>query len=127
MIHCDRVCNFGQWLNDEMRGRGWTMSELGRRSGYSHASISNVINGITKPSWDFSAAMAKAFDYAPPYVFRMAGLLPNPPATPLILELVELIEGMSEEGRALLLPILRVLVTGYPAIPEGKEDTHPTP
>jgi transcriptional regulator with XRE-family HTH domain len=51
------------------------MRELARRSGVSHATISTVISGETRPSFEFCQAVAKPLEIRPEEVFRLAGLL----------------------------------------------------
>ena len=71
---------FGDWINEQVAIRGWSFRELGRRAGKSHATISNVVAGKTKPTFDLCDGIAQAFGEKPVDVFRLAGLLPPAPA-----------------------------------------------
>jgi len=66
------------WLVNQLKEKGWTHRELGRRAGVSGAAVSRVISGDQNPGWDFCAAMAKVFGEKPEKMFRLAGLLPGP-------------------------------------------------
>lgn len=67
---------FVQWLADQLEGKGWSHSELGRRSGLSGAVVSLVMNGKHHPGFEFCTGVAKALDEPPEKVLRLAGLLP---------------------------------------------------
>lgn len=64
------------WLTRELANRAWSMRELGRKSGVSHAQISNVVSGIAEPSADFCIKIATALDFPPITLMRYAGILP---------------------------------------------------
>jgi transcriptional regulator with XRE-family HTH domain len=66
---------FVEWLEEGIGKRGWSIRETARRAGLSHAAISNVLNAQRNPGWEFCAGIARAFEIAPEYVFRKAGLL----------------------------------------------------
>lgn len=67
--------SFITWLENEIERRGWTLRETARRAGLSHAAISNVLNRQRNPGWDFCAALSRAFEMPPEWVFWKAGLL----------------------------------------------------
>lgn len=69
--------DFGEWLREKIDDSGMTYREIGRRAGFSHATISNIINGHRKPGIKFCRAIAKALVIPPDTVLRMAGLLPT--------------------------------------------------
>ena len=70
---------FVNWLNKQLSDSGWTMSEMGRRAGLSHATISNVLSGKTNPGFEFCIGIAKALGMPPEVVMRKAGLMPPRP------------------------------------------------
>jgi len=72
---------FTTWLREEVKHRGWTFRELGRRAGLSSGAISKVMTGTTDPTWEFCAKIAQAMDMSTVDVFRQAGLLPPIPET----------------------------------------------
>ena len=67
------------WIVSELNERSWSQRELARRSGLSHAQISNVISGNRKVTWDFCAAIAEGFGVSPLKIFTLAGKLPSVP------------------------------------------------
>ena len=117
------VDELGEWLNAELERRSWSMSELGRRAGYSSTQVSNVINGTAKPTAEFTIRVANALDEDAVNLLRMAEILPAlPPAA-------------SEEEKALYLfrqirrpeqreAALRMLggLTDHSAIPQSRPE-----
>lgn len=71
-----RVTKLSDWLASELEDRGWSMRELGRRSGVSHTQISDVISGKARPGSDFCQAVARGLGEPPGKIYRLAGLLP---------------------------------------------------
>ncbi len=68
--------NIIDWLNQELEKRDWGVTELGRRTGYSHTTFSMLLAGKINPSAKLCAALAVAFGVAPESVLRLAGHLP---------------------------------------------------
>ncbi len=68
--------DFAAWLTGEVARRGWSLRELGRRSGLSGAVISEVARGKQCPGLRFCVQVAGAFGLPPESVLRRAGLLP---------------------------------------------------
>ena len=93
--------DFVTWLNEELNRRGWSSSELHRRSGMATSTISMVLGGQNKPGWDFCNAVAQALGESPEKVFRLAGLLPPLPAPddPILQELNDVTKNLSPEDR----------------------------
>lgn len=73
----DKLEEFKSWLSKEMEARKWSQRELARQAGKdaSQTHISLVLSGDRIITWDFCAAIARALDYDPVEVFRIAGLL----------------------------------------------------
>lgn len=96
------------YLARELQTRGWSMRELSRRSGMSHAQISNVINGDSNAGYEFCLAIAKALDVEPGTLLSMAGfpdMMPGP--VPEEREIVRLFRRLSSQMRDLALATLR--------------------
>lgn len=68
------------WIIEQLKDRGWSHRELGRRAGVSGAAVSRVISDSQNPGWDFCAGVARALGEPPEKIFRLAGLLPPEPA-----------------------------------------------
>lgn len=64
------------WLVKEMEDRGWSQRELARLSGVNYTTVSKVMSGQAKVTFNFCAAISKPLDKQPIEVFRIAGLLP---------------------------------------------------
>jgi len=89
-------------ISSELEERGWSMRELGRRAGVSHAQISNVVSGNAKPGADFCLAMARAFRLPPEKALRLGGFLPPLPGSEddaALKELLEVTKQLSPEER----------------------------
>lgn len=100
---------FSEWLNAQMHERGWSMSELGRRAGVSHAQISNVINGIKPPGSKVCKGIARAFGLRDIEVLRLAGIAdPEPPTdTPRLREMNVEFAQLSEDDQGFWLRAIR--------------------
>jgi transcriptional regulator with XRE-family HTH domain len=72
---------FTDWLTKEVKQRGWSFRELGRRASLSSGAISKVTTGMIDPTWEFCAKIADALDVPTVDVFQRAGLLPKMPET----------------------------------------------
>jgi transcriptional regulator with XRE-family HTH domain len=78
--------DFSEWLEGELKTRGWSDSELARRAGVSHASISYV---------------AKAF--------RFAGLLPSHPVKNLRDNLLEVFDALGDDEQREIFRLARMM------------------
>ena len=101
----------GAWLTEELNRRGWSYRELGRRSGLSHVTISNVISGSQSAGVEFCKGVARAFGVPDVVVLRKAGIIEKPPeslgAGEYISEMVSILKFLSIEDRKLLLDIAK--------------------
>jgi transcriptional regulator with XRE-family HTH domain len=66
------------WLNEKVKEVG-SARELARRAGVSHTTVSEVMSGVRKPTFEFCDAVARALHVSPERIFRLAGLLPKRP------------------------------------------------
>ena len=94
------------WINKELLQRGWSIRELDRRSGISHATISRVLTGQRNPGVDFCKGMAKAFKTSPVVVLAKAGIIPPlDDEDPSFRELWHHVRQLSYRDRARLIQI----------------------
>jgi len=68
-----------EFMQSEMKKRGWSQADLSRRSGLTTGGVSMLIGHTRKPNPDSLNALAKAFACPPEHLFRLAGLLPSEP------------------------------------------------
>lgn len=68
--------NFSEWLENQLKIRGWTQADLVKASRVTSAQISRILNGTRDPGPDVCNAIARALVIPPETVFRAAGLLP---------------------------------------------------
>lgn len=66
---------FNDWLNDELKERGWSQADLVRKTGISSAQLSRISTGLRSPGVDTCRAIARALGYSAPHVLRIAGLI----------------------------------------------------
>lgn len=108
--------DFVAWLTRELNERGWSNSELARRSELVPSTISMVISGRAKPGWEFCLGVARALGFPPEMVLRRAGLLPALPA-PVEgeQEVLGILRTLTAAQRRIILTMLRALAprAGY--------------
>jgi transcriptional regulator with XRE-family HTH domain len=66
---------FSSWLLAQLEARGWTQSELARRSRISQPTLSRISTGTRQVGPDAALAIARALGESPVKVFRLAKLL----------------------------------------------------
>jgi transcriptional regulator with XRE-family HTH domain len=66
---------FLDWLNDQMKAKGWKAADLSHASKLDSAVISNILNGKRRPGIKTSTAIAYALRISPEIVLQAAGLL----------------------------------------------------
>jgi transcriptional regulator with XRE-family HTH domain len=71
---------FNEWLDEELKRKGWSRSKLAKMSGFSEAAISLIHTGKRKPGIEVCQAIAKALNLSVETVYSHAGLLPNKPS-----------------------------------------------
>lgn len=100
--------NLVDWLTEEIENRGWSLRELGRRAGLSHATISNILSGQTNPGLDFCVGIARALDVSAESVLRRADLLPRrAEETESRREMLYLFDQLTEETQETVITMLR--------------------
>lgn len=104
------------WINDKLNEMDWSQRELARRAGLSHATISKVISGESRITFDFCHLIATAFNESPEMVFRLAGLLPPLPdnADPVVQKLHHIIAALPPPQRTELLAYAEFRFLGRP-------------
>lgn len=66
---------YGEWIRAQMVRKGWSQSELTRRTGLKKATVSQIARGTAaQPTAAQIAAFARAFGAAPNDIFRAIGL-----------------------------------------------------
>lgn len=63
--------NLNEWIRRMLQEKGWSMRELGRRSGLSGSFISRVLDQKNEPGDKFYRGIAKAFDLTADAVERL--------------------------------------------------------
>jgi transcriptional regulator with XRE-family HTH domain len=72
-------------LNSEMATRGWSQSDLARKSGLNRAVINKILSGNTKPTTETCRSLAEGLDLPIEQIYRAAGILPpKPKEDPLV-------------------------------------------
>lgn len=114
MTHANlfHVETFEDWLEGELKARGWTIAELARRGHMKPSSLSRVLSGTRKAGPELCNAIARALRIPPEDVFRRAGLLPPSAQAQGVSgsdELILYYREMPPEDRRRLLAIARTL------------------
>lgn len=100
--------NLSDYLAKELKARGWSMRELGRRSGMSPAQISEVVNENSNAGYEFCVKVANALGLSADTLLAMADLIqPLPAEVPGEIDLVRLFRRLSSQMRDLALATLR--------------------
>ena len=79
MLKYYQMETFSDWMEAELKKRGWKPADLSRASGLTDATISRVLSGVRNPGKSFCIKVAKAFVMSPEDVMRKAGILPALP------------------------------------------------
>lgn len=71
--------NLNEWIKRMLQEKGWSMRELGRRSGLDPSTISRVLSGQTGATGDFYYGIMKAFDLTLSQIERLdqKGIAPD--------------------------------------------------
>ena len=120
------ILAFRQWLEDELKRRGWSQADLARASGLNSGYLSRILNMERQVGPQTCRNIARAMGLPPETVFRRAGLLPpevNSDA-PERRELLYLFEQLPEDGREMLLALARTVVCErVPKYPPGTTES----
>jgi transcriptional regulator with XRE-family HTH domain len=102
---------FTAWLTQQLQEKDLSMRELARRGKISHTTISLVISGERKPTYEFCVGIAKGLGLPPDEVLALAGKLPkSPELTPELQEWIYIFEQLTDEDRAELMQFGRYKV-----------------
>lgn len=71
------ILEFHNWLQQEMKKRGWSQADLAREAGLSRGAVGNVLRQEREPGKGFLIGIAQALRLPPEEVFRIAGILPD--------------------------------------------------
>ena len=66
------------WLNAQVKEKGWSLRETGRRAGVSHTTIVKIANGMIDPTIAQCRSLARAFGMPLEDIFQIAGVLQPP-------------------------------------------------
>lgn len=100
------MTDFANWLEDEMKRRGWHPADLAKAAGLYQSTLGNVLNRERSAGADVCTALARALKLPPEEVFRRAGLLPELPAPDndiTLKRLYEYVKRLSPDDRLLVL------------------------
>lgn len=102
--------NFSNWIQKELQDRNWSQADLADKAGITDATVSRLVNDVRGPGPKLCNKLAKALNYPPEFVFKMAGLLPpEKEASPALEEANQLLSELPEEYQKQALQLLRFL------------------
>lgn len=90
---------FTNWLEEELKNRGWSYSELARRASTHRTTVSAVMTGRNKITWEFCANVAHALGMSPIELFKKADLIATHDADDKIEEVVEIMSQLNDTDR----------------------------
>lgn len=103
--------SFIEWLDKEIRKKGWTRSRLAIRSGLTPSAIYLVASGERQPGPEMCKGIAKALNVSVEEVLRAAGILSPLSKTEGNFERLKyLIKDLSPEEQDEALDVLEALV-----------------
>ena len=73
--------SFSNWILSQLDEKGWSQSELARRSGLTRTTISKIINEQSSIGTESLIGLSKAFRVPVTEVLQQAGFLPKVPET----------------------------------------------
>lgn len=76
MFVVGQTLRFTEWLEMQIRNRGWSQSECARACDLNRAVINKLLNGKCKPQPTTLMAIARGFKIPVETAYRAAGLLP---------------------------------------------------
>ncbi len=102
---------FAEWLFHQLEDRGWSQSELSRRSGIARPHISRIITGERAPGLDFYRKIAWALRIPLCDVLAAAGEIPSAPDhDPDLAFLTERLMRLPEARRARAYELIHALL-----------------
>ncbi len=101
---------FTQWLEEELKQRGMSKSELARRGSINLSHLQRVLAGERKPGPNTCSGIARALHIPVEEVFRRAGVLPKSRRISTKLEELQFhFNNLSEEDQERVLIFVRAL------------------
>lgn len=103
--------DFAAWLDGEMKDRGWSQSDLSRRSGITTPQISRVINRERFPGIEFCKGVARAFGLKDIQVLEIAGLATDADAkkfSPAVEAIAAMLNDLPESDQEEIRAMVRV-------------------
>jgi len=94
---------FSQYVMQLLEEKKWSMRELARRAGVSHAIVAMQLSGYGKVSHNLCEKIAPPLGVSVNKLKRLAGLGIPPPQDPKVIELVEIAEMLSPTKQEVLL------------------------
>ncbi len=112
--------NFSEWLSNELIKRGWSQSELARKSGLTKGAIGNILREQRKhPQPDTIKAIARALGIPPERALQIAGILPmKKDGSPTVEEANYLLQTLPEDEQRRIVDYIRFIAdkrAGYDA------------
>ncbi|HEX2951689.1 MAG TPA: helix-turn-helix transcriptional regulator [Armatimonadota bacterium] len=104
---------FIDWLQKEIKHRGWVQTELARRAKISVAQMSRIMTGEQGASAAVCRKIAYVLGLPPEEVMRRAGILPRSTTPDDVKELLFYYTNLNKHDRGSALAMLRALYEQY--------------
>lgn len=112
------------FLNEELKKRGWSGREFGRRADVSHDTIARILRGESLPEPETLRKFATALGHDESYLLRLAGHLEETPrglTDPNVIALAQRLEELSPEERERVLRALYATIEAVVPITPREE------
>ncbi len=90
---------FTNWLEEELKNKGWSYSELARRANTHRTTVSAVMTGRNKVTWEFCANVATALGTSPIDLFKKADLIETDETDGKIEEVMQIMSQLNDTDR----------------------------
>ncbi len=108
---------FVEFIEDELKKRGWNYSDLSRQAGLQSGTLSNIMNSNRRPGAESCNAIAKALKVPPSLVFVKAGLMDPDPQyeeTEKVLRATSLFNQLNEDEKEQTIAYMQFLIERRP-------------
>ncbi len=105
----EAAARYAQWIEDNLRARGWSLSELARQSDLMPQTVGSLLRGAPQPTVLQAAGIARAFGVSPNVIFGVLGLWGDADEEPPPPEVTRIYSALPPHARRVALGHLRLV------------------
>lgn len=131
-VLCFHMETFAEWLQDELKKRGWKPADLAREMGVTDATVSRILNEARGVGKSTSKKIAKALKVDDNFVFYKAGIIdenPNSPKEgldPITLDILSMLENRTDATKKAVRAAIEALLESIGDGRRADEDSKAT-